>query len=32
MFLKDDFPRTSEIDRDLLLYEMMDPDIRSIHE
>ena len=30
MFLKDDFPRTSEIDRDLLLYEMMDLDIRSI--
>ena len=30
MFLKDDFPRTGEIDRDLHFYEIMDPDIRSI--
>ena len=29
-FLEDNFPRTGEIDRDLHLYEMMDPDIRSI--
>ena len=29
-FLDDNFPRTSEIDRDLYLYEMMDLDIRSI--
>ena len=28
-FLEDDFPRIGEIDRDLHLYEMMDPDIRS---
>ena len=31
-FLKDDFPCMSEIDKDLHLYEMMDPDIRFIHE
>ena len=31
-FLEDDFPCTGEIDRDLHLYEMMDPDIRSILE
>ena len=28
-FLEDDFPHMGEIDRDLHLYEMMDPDIRS---
>ena len=28
-FLEDDFPRMGEIDRDLHLNEMMDPDIRS---
>ena len=28
-FLKDDFPCTGEIDRDLHFYEIMDPDIRS---
>ncbi|KAL6319117.1 hypothetical protein AAG906_011195 [Vitis piasezkii] len=27
--VKDDFPRTGQIDRDLHLYEMMDRDIRS---
>ena len=32
MFLENDFPCTGEIDRDLHLYEMMDPDIRSIPE
>ena len=31
-FLEDDFPRTGEIDRDLHLYEMIDPNIRSIPE
>ena len=31
-FLKDDFPCMSEIVKDLHLYEMMDPDIRFIHE
>ena len=31
-FLEDDFPYMSEIDRDLHLYEMMDPDIRSLLE
>ena len=30
IFVEDDFPCTSEIDRDLHLYEMMDLDIRSI--
>ena len=29
-FSERDFPRIGEIDRDLHLYEMMDPDIRSI--
>ena len=29
IFVEDDFPCTSEIDRDLHLYEMMDPNIRS---
>ena len=28
-FLEDDCPRICEIDRDLHLYEMMDPNIRS---
>ena len=32
MFLKDNFPHTGEIDRDLHLYEMMDPNIRSTLE
>ena len=31
-FLEDDFPCMGEIDRDLHLYEMMDPNIRSISE
>ena len=31
-FLEDDFPHTSEIDRDLHLYEMMNLDIRSTLE
>ena len=31
-FLEDYFLSTSETDRDLHLYEMMDPDIRSIPE
>ena len=31
-FLENDFPHIGEIDRDLHLYEMMDLDIRSIHE
>ena len=32
MFLEDDFPCKGEIDRDLHLYEIMDPEIRSIPE
>ena len=31
-FLEDDFPHTSEIDRDLHLYDMMNLDIRSTLE
>ena len=31
-FLENDFPHMGEIDRDLHLYKMMDPDIRSIPE
>ena len=32
IFVEDDFPCTSEIERDLHLYEMMDPNIRSTPE
>ena len=31
-FLEDDLPCASDIDRDLYLYEIIDPDIRSIPE
>ena len=31
-FLENDFPHTIKIDRDLHLYEMMDPNIRSTLE
>ena len=31
-FLENDFPHTIKIDRDLHLYEMMDPNIRSTPE